>query len=511
MIRDRRALSSSLLRLDGRAPYFRDDPQLHPARGQRQFAGLHALIRRRGLSVVVRRACRVLAAIPVALLLACDEDPPQAELAREDSAIPFDSAAIDASVDETMIGPADSGADDSEVTSIGADGASLDTRVADTLRADGVSVDIAVSDAYRADVVDTSPPFTSGWDPQFVTGKGLNRPSFGVAVQGTKVWVGGTFDKAGPIVAAKIAAFDKTTNSWSLPAGMSFGGAAESQGVNEIKLGGASGSDLFVGTTFGAGALRWSGSSWVTLAGGVKDPGFVWALAPLGADMYVGGNYVTADNSGVYFARWSGSSNTWLAYNPGPSYFVWAIAHDGGTTYVGGDFQYVDSAPTQYVYGIAALDRATSTWSSLGTGITGGSKPFVSAIVVDGDYVYAGGDFTTAGSVASRGIARFKKSTKTWESMSGGVQGIVHGMALGGGKLWVVGLFNKAGSVACDDVARFDTATASWSTIGEGFSGGSFPTQVMNVAVDGSDAWFVGDFTVAGGQTSQYIARYRDP
>jgi len=100
-----------------------------------------------------------------------------------------------------------------------------------------------------------------------------------------------------------------------------------------------------------------------------------------------------------------------------------AVFDDGGgpALYAGGVFT---SAGSVAANSIAKWDG--STWSALGGGVTGGvANGGVYALTVyddgSGPALYAGGDFTTAGGASANRIAKWDGST--WSALGGGVTG----------------------------------------------------------------------------------------
>ena len=78
---------------------------------------------------------------------------------------------------------------------------------------------------------------------------------------------------------------------------------------------------------------------------------------------------------------------------------MYALAVSGTDIYAGGDFV---TAGGVSVSRIAKWDG--TSWSALGTGISGGN---VLALAVSGTDVYAGGQFSTAGGVNVNRIAKW--------------------------------------------------------------------------------------------------------
>jgi hypothetical protein len=79
----------------------------------------------------------------------------------------------------------------------------------------------------------------------------------------------------------------------------------------------------------------------------------------------------------------------------------------------------------------------------------------VNSIAIDSDYVYAGGDFTTAGGVTANGIARWNGTS--WSALGSGVDTDVQSLAFApNGDLYAGGYFSTAGGEPADFIARWD-------------------------------------------------------
>jgi hypothetical protein len=146
-----------------------------------------------------------------------------------------------------------------------------------------------------------------------------------------------------------------------------------------------------------------SDANWSALGSGMNNGGDVHALAVSGSTLYAGGGFTTAGGSAAnLIAQWNGSS--WSALGSGMSgavnanYYplVDALAVSGSTLYAGG---YFTTAGGSAANAIAQWNG--SSWSAMGSGMSGagsdGYGPSVYALVASGSTLYAGGDFTTAG------------------------------------------------------------------------------------------------------------------
>ncbi len=143
----------------------------------------------------------------------------------------------------------------------------------------------------------------------------------------------------------------------------------------------------------------------------------------------------------------------------------------------------------------------------------------ISALAVfddgSGDALFAGGTFSTLDGLTVNGIAKWNGST--WSALSGpsgtGVEHYVYALAVfddgNGDALYVGGQFATAGGVAVDNIAKWNGT--AWSPL-TGPSGTGVLTYVSALAVYGAgsgDSLYVGGaFTTAGGVTANNIARW---
>jgi trimeric autotransporter adhesin len=231
------------------------------------------------------------------------------------------------------------------------------------------------------------------------------------------------------------------------------------------------------------------------------DPGFfrnggndgVRAVAVVGSDLYVGGDFTTMFGVPARrLARFDGV--TWSEVGGGVNAAVHSLAVSGGDLYVGGDF---GTAGATSALRIARWNG--TAWSALGTGMNSS----VRALTVVGTDVYAGGAFTTAGGVSANRIARWDGSV--WSALGTGMDSTVHALASSGTTVFAGGEFGTAGGVAASRVARWDGAT--WSALTGGGVGFSFPT-VRALATSGSDLYVGGNFATAGPVVTPNIARW---
>ncbi|MCP4549165.1 MAG: hypothetical protein GY835_22150, partial [bacterium] len=244
-----------------------------------------------------------------------------------------------------------------------------------------------------------------------------------------------------------------------------------------------------------------------------------------GEALYVAGGLTMAGGVAVNgIARWDGTA--WSALSPragaGTNHSVHALAvYDDGSgeaLYAGGWFT---TAGTVAVNQIARWDG--TAWSALsGPAGTGTDGPVYALAVVDdgtGEALYAGGEFTTAGGLPVNTIAKWDGAA--WSPLVGpagpGTDGPVLALAgydQGGGEaLYAGGFFNVAGGEPVDHVARWDGT--AWSAVrGPDDWGPNGRVHALAVYDDGNgEALYAGGwFDSAGppGMAAGGLARWDD-
>ena len=343
-------------------------------------------------------------------------------------------------------------------------------------------------------------------------GSGMNERVIALAVSGSTVYAGGFFTTAGDSPANYVAQWDGS--SWS-DVGFGVSGGYFFPGVWALA---ASGNNLFVGGVFAMAGdtavnniAQWDGSSWSALDSGMSGDAngdAVYALAFSGSTLFAGGLFSSAGYSPAsYIAQWDGSS--WAEVGFGGSVggsvdtSVYALAASGGNLYVGGGFTTVG--------GITANNIAVwngSSWSALGSGIDGSVYSQVFALAVSGSDLYVGGGFTTAGGIRANNIAKWDGSS--WSALASGMLGEgtdglgpwVEALEVSGDTVYAGGDFRTAGGVAANGIAKWNGSR--WLALGSG----GFDGWVGALAVSGSDVYAAGGFSTAGGVEAANIAKW---
>ncbi|HEX2837873.1 MAG TPA: hypothetical protein VHN77_07075 [Phycisphaerales bacterium] len=328
---------------------------------------------------------------------------------------------------------------------------------------------------------------------------------------GGDVLIGGEFKAVGSTPANSIIRMSPTTGEWS-SLGTGMGGITPGTSVRAICV--LPNNDIVAGGYFTtAGGIfvnniaRWNGGSWNALATGTGGTVRCLHVRPDGT-MAVGGEFQQVGSEIVrYIAAWDGAS--WSGFGSGMTgggnpYVLSAATMPNGDLVVGGSF-----------YDLHQIARWDGTaWYQVGLGMGGISSPVpfaVNALVVmqNGDLV-AGGHFETAGGVTASNIARWTGAS--WVPLGSGIHGDpastteVFALAvLSSGDMVAGGQFSSAGSVAANNIARWDGS--SWFAMGAGTNA---PVRALLALPDG-DLLAGGRFTSAGSHVSDHIARWGRP
>lgn len=190
----------------------------------------------------------------------------------------------------------------------------------------------------------------------------------------------------------------------------------------------------------------------------------------------------------------------WMA-NPAPvdgTVFVAGTWSQGGPPLLilGGSFTAAGGVAAN---NIAAFDG--SAWSPLGNGLNGVPRALA---VYQGDLI-AGGAFTAAGDGPANHVARWDGAR--WSPLGEGFNMQVHALAVYQDELYAGGWFTLNGT---QSIARWDGS--AWVPVGSGVSIQDCPgycgTSVDALAVYRGQLVAGGYFTMAGGLTTRYLARW---
>lgn len=340
-------------------------------------------------------------------------------------------------------------------------------------------------------------------------------------VVGEDLYVGGRFTRAGGIAATNLARWSGT--AWH---------AIENGPVLErvLSLTASPDGDLFVGgmsvTQPSRHLWRWDGTHWIPILECYwPDNGQVNALLRKGEDLYAAGSFSTNIFSGRFaFAKWGGGTN-WIDVGAQFRYQASALVESSTDILVAGQSAFPMSANT---YCLARYDG--SGWSVTGHGVSGEG---VYAVCPDGNGVITGGAFGDRNGLSL--VNRW--DGQSWTNLGAGIIGpaqqttVVRTVVKSGEITYIGGAFANYGAtgvIGWDSTNYFpvganapNNVTALCPLGSQLFAGGYFGGQrwdgtnwldlnvghdPYSIAVVGSNVYFGGSFTQAGGVTVNRIA-----
>jgi hypothetical protein len=366
------------------------------------------------------------------------------------------------------------------------------------------------------------------------SGGGVNA----VAVEGSDVYVGGTFTAIGGVPAGRVARWDGQT--WN-PLTTGTNGpvmAIAATGTGDVYFGGEF---TQAGDSLVNRVARWNGFTWYPLydqgliARGTN--GRVNAIQATSEGVYVAGTFSTAggQTGAGNVARWNRTIPAWTRLGTGTNGEIFHIGAFGSTITVSGQF----TTPAQFI-----AQWNGSTWDAMGNPFT---RPTEMEVAPNGS-VYASAFFTST----SRNVARYFGGTwlplgnavdlDSWvmdatdtllflNYQGGWIPGLVPevavrwdgtrftGMGNGigrfwtnvdfirafaeyGGELYAAGLFPNAGADSMANIARWNGTR--WAAV-PGFQA-NLPVQALHSA--GGNLYAGGTFSMIGGTTVNGISRF---
>ena len=314
-----------------------------------------------------------------------------------------------------------------------------------------------------------------------------------------RLYVGGSFSRIGGQTIQGLAGLSTTDASvnWN---------PQLSGGVNTMAL---VGNLLYVGGSFfnvGPSNSQYLAAiatdttlatGWPTVPGAPDQQ--ILTLAVSGSTVYVGGNFTTVGtkprNRLAALDATTGIASPW---NPNPNGIVRALAVSGSSVYVGGDFTTIGGKSRNGFGAVSPGNGAAQTLDlQIQTAIS--QANFIRSILLDGNSLYVGGQFTYAlGAFHPLVVGVDVTSSTTLPVPLGsdfnGSFGTAYGpnaMALANGALFVAGDFQSIGGVARQGAAALSLSSGAALTWAPAFTGG----PVMSLAYGTNRVYVGGSFT----------------
>ncbi len=338
------------------------------------------------------------------------------------------------------------------------------------------------------------------------------------------LYVGGFFTHVDGIPTNGLARLDLASGQWSA---IDDGSGVSATGqISTVKV---TATDIWVSGNFSqAGGevanriARFDRSSqqWEALGSGLDQIATALAIDSSGR-LIAGGRFTTAGGDPAFsLAAWDGES--WAAIE-GIQQFgsVRALEVFDDRLFVGGAFRLVDTPGVNRSLAMWHEDEWSTPDPPLESVVNspfGISAATVFSLTRVGELLYVAGAFERAGETELRNVAGWNPATNTWSSLGGAeANGLLttNGFDAGGralqvfgNQLYVFGQFTVAGGQAVNNLARFDLATQTWSPVGPATGQGINGQNVWRLSRDGNTIIASGAFYQSGLVRTQGIARW---
>jgi hypothetical protein len=318
------------------------------------------------------------------------------------------------------------------------------------------------------------------WDPD------------GAGPAAARLVVGGGFHFVGAQRVDRVAMLDPTTGVWSpLQLGLDGGVAAfATLSTGELAVAGSFGGAF---GTISPGLVKWNGTSWSSVGGGVSLA--CYALLPLpGGGLIATGLFGAAGGvPASAIAQWDGTTWSPLGSGLGGPFAVGSslVRLPNGDVVVGGEFTSAGGVPAQCV-----ARWNGSTWSAM-PGLTAPVRRLALA-PGSGDLI------ALTGSLMTGTLQRWNGATWVpFAALAGSYARATSLDVLASGDLAVGGEFTGIGGTPATNLARFDGT--SWHALGNA-ANPAFPSSVH--AAPGGDLYVGGSFAAIGSLNARGIARW---
>jgi hypothetical protein len=333
-----------------------------------------------------------------------------------------------------------------------------------------------------------------------------------LAISGSTLYVAGNFNMVGALSRRALAALsigganDGNVVAAFDPAPTYFSCVP----CASIEAMAVSGSTVYVGGSFdtigGQSRDNLAGLNAADGSATAFDPGphqNILSLAASGSIVYVGGGFNSIGGQPRnYMAALNAADGSATAFNPNPNGTVSTIGVSGSAVYLGGQFSSLGGVLRNSLAAINAADGTATAWDAHGDGMNG-NYVIVDALTVSGSTMYVGGSFVTIGGQARNNIASLNLADGIATAWDPDCSGSVNAIALSGNLVYAGGSFLNIGGQQRFFLAALDatngTAT-SWDP--------SPDSSVYAIVVSAGTVYVSGGFLHVSGEVRSGLAAF---
>lgn len=355
-----------------------------------------------------------------------------------------------------------------------------------------------------------------------------------LALSGSTLYVGGTFAMIGGATRNSLAALslggaDDGVAVAGFDAAASFFGCAACADIAALAV---SGSTLYVGGSFDTigGESRANLAALDAAVGTATafDPApdanilsLSLSLSTSGSIVYVSGGFRTIGGQPRNFVAALNADGTANGFDPEPNNSVSAIGTSASAVYLAGPFSSIGGVTRNSLAAINLLDGTATAWDPDGQGLNGG-LPTINAMGVAGSTLYVGGFFTQMGGEARASLAAFGLGDGSVAAWNPGTDGIPKAFAFSDVSVYVGGALTMLGgqtrltigeiNLSDGSITSFDPQTDlevdALALVGPLlYVGGSF----SHLGTDNAEREGLGAVNRADGSATDWNPHYGDP